>query len=105
MIRATTTSGSTTMIEHQAVDDLVTDIDGEVIGPDDVGYDEARRVWNGMIDRRPAPIVRVDALADMVRAAYGEEKRRRLVEVKNEYDPNNLFRRNQNIKPDENQDR
>lgn len=40
-----------------------------------------------------------------VRAAYGEEKRRRLVEVKNEYDPNNLFRRNQNIKPDENLNR
>jgi len=32
-------------------------------------------------------------------AAYGEEKYRRLVEVKNEYDPTNLFRRNQNIQP------
>jgi FAD/FMN-containing dehydrogenase len=32
-------------------------------------------------------------------AAYGEEKYRRLVEVKNKYDPANLFRINQNIEP------
>ena len=32
-------------------------------------------------------------------AAYGEEKYQRLVEIKNEYDPTNLFRRNQNIQP------
>ena len=36
--------------------------------------------------------------ADMVRAAYGANYQR-LVEVKNKYDPANLFRHNQNIKP------
>ncbi len=36
--------------------------------------------------------------ADMVRAAYGASYPR-LVEVKNKYDPANLFRHNQNIKP------
>lgn len=68
MIRATTTSGSTTVIAQKAVDVLATDLDGEVIGPDDVGYDEARQVWNGMIDRHPALIVRVATVADVVRA-------------------------------------
>ena len=34
-----------------------------------------------------------------VGAAYGEEKYRRLVEIKNEYDPANLFRINQNVQP------
>ena len=34
-----------------------------------------------------------------VGAAYGEEKYRRLVEIKNKYDPDNLFRINQNVQP------
>jgi FAD/FMN-containing dehydrogenase len=38
--------------------------------------------------------------ADAARVAYGEEKHRRLVSLKNAYDPTNVFRRNQNIEPD-----
>ena len=51
---------------------LADQIKGRVIGPDDPGYDEARTLFYGWIDRRPAMIVRVadaDDVARVVRAA------------------------------------
>lgn len=41
----------------------------------------------------------VDEGTERIRAAYGDEKYQRLVALKNKYDPTNLFRLNQNIKP------
>jgi hypothetical protein len=41
---------------------------GEVIGPDDAEYDESRKVYNGMIDKRPAAVVRCTDSADAATA-------------------------------------
>ena len=40
---------------------------GEVLRPDDDGYDAARTVWNGMVDKRPALIGRCTGAADVIR--------------------------------------
>ena len=47
---------------------------GEVIGPDDAGYDGCRTVWNTMVDRRPARIARCRGAADFLAAiAFARE--------------------------------
>jgi FAD/FMN-containing dehydrogenase len=47
---------------------LTSSLRGPVMGPDDPAYDEARRVWNAMIDKRPALIARCTGTADVVAA-------------------------------------
>jgi FAD/FMN-containing dehydrogenase len=42
--------------------------EGELLRPGDVAYDDARRVWNGAIDRRPAVIARCTSARDVVTA-------------------------------------
>jgi FAD/FMN-containing dehydrogenase len=43
-------------------------LSGRLIRPDDDGYDEARSIWNGAHDKRPALIVRCAGVADVMRA-------------------------------------
>jgi FAD/FMN-containing dehydrogenase len=57
-----------TVIDGGAVDELQTSFRGELVRPDDAGYEEHRKVWNGSIDRRPALIARCTGVAD-IRAA------------------------------------
>jgi hypothetical protein len=45
--------------------ELGSEFAGELIGQDDAGYDEARKVYNGMIDRRPALIARCNDARDV----------------------------------------
>ena len=50
------------------VQELRESIRGELVTPSDAHYDEARAVWNGMIDKRPALIVRCAGAADVLAA-------------------------------------
>lgn len=54
---------------------LRASLSGAIVLPSEPGYDELRRVHNGMIDRRPALIVRCQGAADVADAiAYGIER-------------------------------
>ena len=48
--------------------DLRASLRGQLLMPIDPAYDEARKLWNGMIDKRPAAIVRCAGTADVINA-------------------------------------
>jgi FAD/FMN-containing dehydrogenase len=50
-----------------SLSDLRAAVSGQVIGPDDPGYDQARTVFIGGVDRRPAVIIRAADAADVAR--------------------------------------
>lgn len=56
------------MISREKADELASKFTGEILLPGDEGYDKARRVWNGMIDKNPAIIVQCLDAGDIVRA-------------------------------------
>jgi FAD/FMN-containing dehydrogenase len=55
---------------------------GPLIGPADAGYDEARTVWNGFFDRRPAAIARCLDAQDVIRAVGFATENGLLISVK-----------------------
>jgi FAD/FMN-containing dehydrogenase len=55
-------------LDPAAVADLAGQISGSVLSPQDAGYDAARAVHNGLIDRRPSLIVRCRTTNDVVEA-------------------------------------
>ncbi|HSF07422.1 MAG TPA: FAD-binding oxidoreductase [Methylomirabilota bacterium] len=59
---------ATALSLSQAVTALASTFTGQLLRPSDPGYDEARRVHNGLIDKRPALIARCRGLADIVDA-------------------------------------
>ena len=67
---------STTTAPAQAAREQLSGFRGELIGPEDAGYDEARPVYNAMIDKRPALIARcadADDVAAVIRFAAGRD--------------------------------
>jgi FAD/FMN-containing dehydrogenase len=56
------------MVDEAALKDLRAKLCGGVITPGDAGYDEARRIHNGMFLRRPALIPRCLGTSDVVDA-------------------------------------
>jgi FAD/FMN-containing dehydrogenase len=54
------------MVEESKIQALKTTLRGQLLRPEDSEYDGARRVFNAMIDRRPALIARCAGAADVI---------------------------------------
>jgi hypothetical protein len=81
-IRAVRLDGTATSVEAAALRELAGSLDGQLLLNGDFGYDGARRIWNGMHDRRPAAIVRARSTIDVVNAVAFARERELLLAVK-----------------------
>ena len=61
-----TIDGKSITLPDETIDGFRAQLIGGLVQKTDAGYDEARKIWNGMIDRKPALIVKCMGTADVV---------------------------------------
>ncbi len=74
--------GAMTTLPSEVLTALREQLRGTLCMPGDPGYDQARTIWNGMIDRRPAAIVRAAGAADVVHAVRLAGEHRLLLAIR-----------------------
>jgi FAD/FMN-containing dehydrogenase len=72
----------TNQLNGKAIHEFQSRLQGQLIRPGDAQYDDARRVWNGMIDRYPALIARCASVDDVVAAVNFARENDLLVSVR-----------------------
>lgn len=82
VLQVTTPTGVNSVLKDSAVDAFKAGLGGTLHRPGDDGYDEARKVWNAMIDKRPALIVRCTGVADTIQAVNFARRHNLLVAVR-----------------------
>jgi FAD/FMN-containing dehydrogenase len=70
------------IVDATSIQELREHLRGRVFLPGDEGYDDARKVFNAMIDRRPALIVRCAGVADVIAAVNFAREANMLVSVR-----------------------
>jgi FAD/FMN-containing dehydrogenase len=77
-----TRTGDQTVLEESLAEQLKKSLRGGLLRPGDQTYDEARKVWNGMIDHRPALIARCAGTADVAKTVSFAREHDLLVSVR-----------------------
>ena len=62
------TLSGTTNVDAPALEAFRAGLQGELLTPDQPAYEDARKIWNAMIERKPAAIVRCTTVDDIARA-------------------------------------
>jgi FAD/FMN-containing dehydrogenase len=65
-VKARTIDGREIDLKQEALDGLKMRLSGQVLVPGEAGYDDSRSLWNAMIDRKPAAVVRCRGVADVI---------------------------------------
>jgi FAD/FMN-containing dehydrogenase len=73
---------ATHTLDAEAIEGFAAGVRGPVLMPGDDGYDAARAIWNGLIDRRPALIVQPTGAADVVDAVNFAREHDLLLSIK-----------------------
>jgi FAD/FMN-containing dehydrogenase len=79
---APSAAAATTALDDASIQALKGGLRGVLLRPGDDGYDSARQVWNGMIDRKPALIARCAGVADVIAAVNFARANNLLVSVR-----------------------
>ena len=82
MATIATTSGGSTELGDDAINALASGLQGTLVRPGDASYDEARQIWNAMIDKRPALIVECASTSDVAAAVKFAREHGLLVAVR-----------------------
>ena len=77
-----TTNGTQAVLGEASVEEFQNSLRGPLIRPGDEEYDEVRQVWNGMIDRKPALIVRCAGVSDVIQSVNFARTHNLLVAVR-----------------------
>ncbi len=81
-LRVTTITAGDARLDEAAVEEFKASLRGELILPADASYDEARKIWNAMIDKRPALITRCAGVADVIQSINFARANKLLVAVR-----------------------
>lgn len=75
-------TGDHITLDGASLEKLKSSLRGALLFPGDEGYDQARTVWNAMIDRKPALVARCAGVADIRQAVTFAQTHRLLTAVK-----------------------
>jgi len=81
-IKAVRNDGAGIVLEASVIEEFKTNLRGALVKEGDSDYDVVRQVWNGLIDRRPAIMVRCSGVADVIESVNFARTHRLLLSIR-----------------------